>query len=99
MLLNSKKVYAGKFIPRSEREKELGERARQFTNIYVKNFGQLMSDEKFYEIFSKFGTVTSSMVARHPDGTSKGFGFVAYEDPKAAEKAVQVPIWASWKEF
>lgn len=93
MLLNEKKVYVGKFVPRAEREKELGERAKQFTNIYVKNFGQHMSDEKFYDIFSKFGTVTSLMVARHPDGTSKGFGFVAFEDAKAAERAVQVSIY------
>ncbi|XP_050293297.1 polyadenylate-binding protein 4-like isoform X2 [Anthonomus grandis grandis] len=89
MLLNEKTVYVGKFVPRIEREKALGEKAKQFTNIYVKNFGQLMSDEQFFEIFSKFGKVTSSMVARHPDKSSKGFGFVAYEDPKAAEKAVQ----------
>ncbi|XP_030755845.1 polyadenylate-binding protein 4-like isoform X2 [Sitophilus oryzae] len=89
MLLNDKKVYVGKFVPRIEREKEIGEKAKQFTNIYVKNFGPHMSDEKFFEIFSKFGTVTSCMVARHLEGSSKGFGFVAYEDPRAAERAVQ----------
>ncbi|ENN71680.1 polyadenylate-binding protein 4-like isoform X1 [Dendroctonus ponderosae] len=88
MLLNGKKVYVGKFIPRAEREKELGEKSRQFTNVYVKNFGQIMPDEKFHELFSQFGNVTSSLVARHPDGTSKGFGFVAYDDPKAADLAV-----------
>ncbi|KAF7282003.1 hypothetical protein GWI33_003667 [Rhynchophorus ferrugineus] len=89
MLLNDKKVYVGKFIPRIEREKSLGEKAKQFTNIYVKNFGSYMSDDKFRDLFSRFGSVTSSLVVRHLDGTSKGFGFVAYEDPKSAEKAVQ----------
>lgn len=89
MLLNDKKVYVGKFIPRSEREKELGERAKQFTNIYVKNFGPNMPDEKFYDLFSKFGHITSSVVMRNMDGSSKGFGFVAFSDAKAAEKAVQ----------
>lgn len=92
MLLNGKKVYVGKFIPRAEREKELGEKARQFTNVYVKNFGQNMPDEKFHELFSQFGNVTSSLVSRHPDGTSKGFGFVAYDDPKSAESAVSVSV-------
>lgn len=89
MLLNDKKVYVGKFIPRSEREKELGERAKQFTNIYVKSFGSNMQDEKFYDMFSKFGQITSSVVMRNIDGSSKGFGFVAFNDAKAAEKAVQ----------
>lgn len=89
MLLNDKKVYVGKFIPRGEREKELGERAKRFTNIYVKNFGSNMADEKFYELFSKCGHITSSVVMRNMDGSSKGFGFVAFSDTKSAEKAVQ----------
>ncbi|CAH1119080.1 unnamed protein product [Phaedon cochleariae] len=89
MLLNDKKVYVGKFIPRTEREKELGEKAKQFTNIYVKNFGPNMSDDKFYEMFHKLGTITSIVVMRNMDGSSKGFGFVAFADPKAAERAVQ----------
>ncbi|KAG5896487.1 hypothetical protein JTB14_005866 [Gonioctena quinquepunctata] len=89
MLLNDKKVYVGKFIPRVEREKELGERAKQFTNIYVKNFGPNMSDDKFYDMFHKFGIITSSVVMRNIDGSSKGFGFVAFADAKSAEKAVQ----------
>ncbi|KAL1506155.1 hypothetical protein ABEB36_005569 [Hypothenemus hampei] len=89
MLLNEKKVYVGKFMPRAERQKELGERGKQFTNVYVKNFGELMTDEKFNDMFKKFGTITSSIVSRHPDGTSKGFGFVAYADAKSAYAAVQ----------
>lgn len=89
MLLNDKKVYVGKFIPRAEREKALGEKAKMYTNIYVKNFGDQMTDERFKEMFSKFGTITSSTVMKRPDGTSKGFGFVAFDDAKAAENAVK----------
>ncbi|KAH6927718.1 hypothetical protein HPB50_007576 [Hyalomma asiaticum] len=39
MLLNNNKVYVGMFIPRKEREKMLGDKARCFTNVYIKNFG------------------------------------------------------------
>lgn len=88
MLLNNKKVFVGKFVPRNERDKELGEKARQFTNIYVKNFGPNMPDEKFYNMFIKFGNITSSVVMRNIDGSSKGFGFVAFSDATAAESAV-----------
>lgn len=87
MLLNGKKVYVGKFIPRAEREKELGEKAKRFTNVYVKNFGDDLDDEKLYEVFSQFGKITSHRVMTNEDGKSKGFGFVAFEEPEAAEKA------------
>ncbi|XP_034937467.1 polyadenylate-binding protein [Chelonus insularis] len=88
MLLNGKKVYVGKFIPRKEREKELGEKAKLFTNVYVKNFGEDMTDEKLKEMFEKYGTITSHKVMSKDDGKSRGFGFVAFEDPDAAELAV-----------
>ena len=40
MLLNGKKVFVGRFVPRKEREVELGEKARRFTNVYIKNINQ-----------------------------------------------------------
>lgn len=87
MLLNGKQVYVGKFIPQKEREKQIGERAKLFTNIYVKNFTE-MTDEKLRSLFSKYGKITSCAIMKNQDGSSRGFGFVAFEDPKAAEQAV-----------
>ncbi|VVC87493.1 polyadenylate-binding protein 1 [Leptidea sinapis] len=87
MLLNGKKVYVGRFIPRKEREKELGEKAKLFTNVYVKNFGEDFSDEMLREMFEKYGHITSHKVMYKEDGSSRGFGFVAFEDPDAAERA------------
>lgn len=88
MLLNGKKVYVGKFISRKEREKELGEKAKLFTNVYVKNFGEDMTDDKLKDMFEKYGTITSHKVMSKDDGKSRGFGFVAFEDPNAADRAV-----------
>ena len=62
MLLNEKKVFVGRFVPRKEREKELGEKAKKFTNVYIKNFGEDLGDEKLKEVFSKFGKITSYKV-------------------------------------
>ncbi|CAG9796633.1 unnamed protein product [Diatraea saccharalis] len=87
MLLNGKKVYVGRFIPRKEREKELGEKAKLFTNVYVKNFGEDFSDEMLKDMFEKYGRITSHKVMYKEDGASRGFGFVAFEDPDAAERA------------
>ncbi|CAL4124973.1 unnamed protein product, partial [Meganyctiphanes norvegica] len=89
MLLNGKKVYVGVFIPRSEREKNIGERTQVFTNVFIKNFGSELDDEKLKEIFSTFGEITSHKVMRDEAGKSKGFGFVAFSCPEEAEKAVE----------
>lgn len=89
MLLNGKKVYVGKFIPRAEREKELGEKAKRFTNVYVKNFGDDLDDDKMLELFSQYGKISSHRVMVNEEGKSKGFGFVSFEEPEAAEKAVE----------
>jgi len=45
----------GRFKSRKEREAELGARAKEFTNVYVKNFGEDMDEEKLRDVFSKFG--------------------------------------------
>lgn len=88
MLLNGRKVYVGRFIPRKEREKELGEKAKLFTNVYIKNFGEDLSEEELRGMFEKYGRITSYKIMSKDDGKSKGFGFVAFEDPEAAERAV-----------
>jgi len=87
MLLDGKKVYVGKFLPRSQREKQMGDAASRFTNVYVKNFGDAFDSEKLQEFFSKFGEVVSAKVMEDDSGKSKGFGFVAFKDHESAEKA------------
>jgi len=88
MLLNEKKVFVGRFIPRKEREKELGEKAKLYTNVYVKNFGDELNDETLFEMFKPFGEITSHRVMTK-DAKSRGFGFVAFENADAAEDAVK----------
>ena len=39
------------------------------------------------EVFSKFGEITSAVVARNPDGKSKGYGFCNFRDPSSADQA------------
>lgn len=89
MLLSGKKVFVGRFIPRKEREKALGEKNKLYTNVYVKNFGDELTDDTLREMFEKYGKITSHKVMSKDDGKSRGFGFVAYENAEAAEKAVK----------
>jgi len=87
MLLNNKKVFVGRFVPRKEREIELGEKAKKFTNVYIKNFNENMTDDDITKMFSPYGKITSLKLMKDNDEKNKGFGFVSFEDASAAEAA------------
>jgi polyadenylate-binding protein len=89
MLLDGKKVFVGKFQPRAARMREMGEGSRRFTNVYVKNFDDELSQEKLEALFGQHGKIASVAVMTDSEGKSKGFGFVAFENPEDAEKAVE----------
>ncbi|KAK5855027.1 hypothetical protein PBY51_005167 [Eleginops maclovinus] len=88
MLLNDRKVFVGRFKSRKEREAELGARAREFTNVYVKNFGEDMDEEKLRDVFSAYGHAMSIRVMTDDSGKSRGFGFVSFDRHEDAQKAV-----------
>ena len=56
-------VYVGRFIPRKEREQELGEKAKKFTNVFIKNFGEELGEQELTDMFAKFGKITSIKVS------------------------------------
>nr|XP_020011619.1 polyadenylate-binding protein 1-like isoform X1 [Castor canadensis] len=88
MLLNDRKVYVGHFKSRREREAELGARALEFTNIYVKSLHADMDEQGLQDLFSQFGKTLSVKVMRDSSGRSRGFGFVNFEKHEEAQKAV-----------
>uniref|UniRef100_A0A2K6AT08 Polyadenylate-binding protein n=1 Tax=Macaca nemestrina TaxID=9545 RepID=A0A2K6AT08_MACNE len=88
MFLNDRKVFVGRFKSRKEQEAELGARAKEFTNVYIKNFGEDMDDERLKDLFGKFGPALSVKVMTDESGKSKGFGFVSFERHEDAQKAV-----------
>jgi len=88
MLLNDKKVYVGRFIPRKERVIQMGDKHRKYNNVYIKNFGEELDDEKLRTMFELYGKIISAKVMFDVNGKSRGFGFVSFEEPQAAESAV-----------
>jgi polyadenylate-binding protein len=88
MLLNEKKVYVGPHIPKKDRQSKFEEMKANFTNVYVKNISPEVTDDEFRELFEKYGDVTSSSLARDPDGKSRGFGFVNFTTHENAFAAV-----------
>ena len=42
---------------------ELGEKAKRFTNVFIKNFGEELSEDELTSLFSKYGKITSVKVS------------------------------------
>jgi len=60
----------------------------QGINLYVKNLDDNVDDEGLRWSFEPYGKVTSAKVMSDENGRSKGFGFVCFEKPDDATKAV-----------
>ncbi|KAK9946482.1 hypothetical protein M0R45_011947 [Rubus argutus] len=88
MLINDKQVFVGPFLRKQERDGAL--QKTKFSNVYVKNISESTTDDDLKKIFGEHGTITSAVVMRDGDGKSRGFGFVNFEDPDDAAKAVEL---------
>ncbi|XP_020599419.1 polyadenylate-binding protein 4-like isoform X2 [Phalaenopsis equestris] len=84
-----KKLYVAKFVRKFER-KETSQRPRGGSNLYIKNLEKDFSSDILREIFSEFGIVNSAVVMKDENGKSKGFGFVSFESPENAKKAMDI---------
>ncbi|KAF2276665.1 polyadenylate binding protein [Westerdykella ornata] len=89
MLLNEKKVFVGHHIPKKDRMSKFEEMKANYTNVYVKNIDQEVTDDEFRQLFEKYGQITSASIARDDQGKSRGFGFVNFVQHDDAAKAVQ----------
>ncbi|RWV98123.1 hypothetical protein BHE74_00011393 [Ensete ventricosum] len=100
---DDKEWYVGKAQKKSEREQELKERYEQSkqeateksqgVNLYLKNLDDNIGDDSLRELFSGFGAIASCKVhfrfiMRDKNGASKGSGFVAFQSPEDASRAV-----------
>ncbi|KAL6335720.1 hypothetical protein AAG906_039483 [Vitis piasezkii] len=86
-MLDGKKLYVSKFVKKCER-KEASEETK-FTNVYVKNLGEDLTEDIIRDKFSEFGKVGTVVIMKDGNGKSRGFGFVNFESPDEAKKAVE----------
>lgn len=89
MMLNDKKVFVGEFMSKRERVEKMGDQRKKFKNVFVKNFGDSLDDDKLRELFETCGEITSAVAMKGDDGNCRGFGFVAFETHESAETAVE----------
>ncbi|XP_037038631.1 polyadenylate-binding protein 4-like [Bradysia coprophila] len=73
-------------IVRSERDPL--RRKMQRPNVFVKNLDSSVTNREFFLAFSQFGKVLSSTVAKEPNGTSKCYGFVQFEDEESVKRSI-----------
>lgn len=88
MLLNEKKVYVGHHIAKRDRQSKFEEMKANFTNLYIKNIDEEVSDDDFNQLFEKYGDIISASITRDETGKSRGFGFVNFTTHEAAAAAV-----------
>lgn len=62
---------------------------QEFTNVFVKNLPEVISDEEFSGIFAECGAISSLYVSRNEQSQCRGFGFINFETHEAALSAIQ----------
>ncbi|WZZ63808.1 polyadenylate-binding protein 6 [Brassica napus] len=75
-MVDGKKLFVAKFINRDERAAMSGN--QEFTNVYVKNLLESVTEDFLHTMFSQCGTFSSVVVMRDGMGRSRGFGFVNF---------------------
>ena len=56
-------------------------------NLLVTNLDTKMTQMEFYNIFIKYGDISSGKIEYDENGISKGYGYIYYYDESSAEKA------------
>ncbi|GAB2293450.1 hypothetical protein Dimus_027649 [Dionaea muscipula] len=85
-VLVGKKLYVAQFLRKSHR---MAAKELKFTNLYVKNIDEALTEGSLLKKFSEFGTVHNAAIMRDREGKSKGFGFVSFHSPEEAKKAAE----------
>lgn len=91
-------LYFGRAQKKNERQRELAtlisqkreERINlyQGRNVYVKNIDDEVTDDELLKLFSEHGSVANCKIMRETNGTSKGFGFLCFNNSEDAQKSI-----------
>ncbi|KAI8969322.1 hypothetical protein BDF20DRAFT_827121 [Mycotypha africana] len=95
-LLFGREIQVSHQIPKTEREVLLDDQQQNASfinktrsaNIYVKNIATDVTEDDLKDLFSSFGNISSILIQKDENNMSKGFGFVNFDSPTDAEKAV-----------
>ncbi|KAK3010112.1 hypothetical protein RJ639_010711 [Escallonia herrerae] len=86
-IFEDKQMYVGKFVKKSDRI--LPSPDAKYTNLYMKKLDLDVTEELLKEKFSEFGKIVSLVVSKDENGASRGFGFVNFDSPDNARRALE----------
>lgn len=59
-------------------------------NVFVRSIGKDLTHKDLQEKFEKIGKIKSLKVSLNSDHSSRGYGFICFQDEKSAEEAVRL---------
>jgi len=59
-------------------------------NIFIRGLDNTIGPKELHDTFSQFGNIISCKVATYPNGQSKGYGYVHFENASNAEQAIKI---------
>ncbi|CAN6595190.1 polyadenylate-binding protein, cytoplasmic and nuclear [Trichomonascus vanleenenianus] len=89
VLMNDRQVSVSHHITKRERQHRLEEMRANYTNLYIKNIDQSVTEGEFRALFEQHGAIASMSLPLTAEGLSRGFGFVNYESHEDAVKAIE----------
>ncbi|KAF8770905.1 Polyadenylate-binding protein 1 like protein [Argiope bruennichi] len=85
-IIHGRNILVFKFIPYEERKKF--QEVSFSNNVFVKNLTPSFSSSELEELCLCFGNIRSAKVVTNEDNKSKGYGFVCFQSPEEANRAV-----------
>lgn len=87
-MVKNKILCVQRFVKQNMSEQVKHNSQNKFTNVYVKNIPNDLTDQGLREMFEKFGKIISPKIMTNSNGESLGFGFVSFENSTAATNAI-----------
>ncbi|KAK6933474.1 Polyadenylate-binding protein/Hyperplastic disc protein [Dillenia turbinata] len=85
--VDGKQLYVSNHQKKSERLMTTPD--AKYTNLYMKNIDPDITEEVLLGKFSEFGKICNLVISKDGNGTSQGFGFVNFDSPDDAKRAME----------
>lgn len=82
--MNNKVIGGKAIVLNKQKDRDFDSNA----NLIVRNLPKSFDQRQMADVFSKFGKIGSCKLEIYPNGESRGFGYVQYDNVDSAKKAI-----------